>query len=125
MAFDKKISEALDKVVVESRTPKLGIWWLVDNKVISFQEEFRDVPPVGPSRDSDFMHYSEFPKLKLRGEYTDYPRGRVIYLEGPQRFAILGSKAMMDNKEALIKIAKDFSLPASKIALMADSHYEI
>lgn len=125
MAIDDELDKILEGLVVESRVPKLGIWWLVNGKVISFQEEFRDVAPVGPSRDSDLLHFTEFDKLGLPGDYTDYERGRVIFLEGPKQFVIYCSEDVAKSKEAIARVARDFSLPLAKLKVAVDPHYKM
>lgn len=123
--FDNKIEEALGNLFLESRTPKLGIWWIVKEAVVAFQVEFRDVPVVGVSRDSDLLHFKLFDKLALPGEYTDYERGRVIFLVKPAKFAIVGSHNLLAQKDLVVKIAREFNLPMSNLAIVADSHYDM
>lgn len=123
--FDGKIEEVFSSLFLESRTPKLGIWWVVKEAVVAFQVDFRDVPVVGVSRDSDLLHFQLFDKLALSGEYTDYERGRVVFLVKPAKFAIVGSKSLLTRKDLVVKIAREFHLPMSNLAIVADSHYDM
>lgn len=122
------IKDDLDKIfeglVVESRVPKIGIWWIVKDEVISFQEEFRNVSSTGLSRDTNFLHVSEFDKLKLPGEYDDYERGRVIFLEKSKKFAIYCSGKIANDKASIARVARDFSLPLKSLIVRQDPHYE-
>lgn len=123
--IDKKIDEALDGVIFESRTPKVGIFWVHGKELISFNQEIREVQPVAGFRDSDYAHYSEWDRLRIPGDYTDVPRGRVVQDVKNDRFIVYVPSFLASDKPVLIRIFREFSLPTSKITVTTDAHYEM
>lgn len=123
--FKDKIDKIFEEIIVESRTPKVGIFWFKDEEIISFTEEIRDKVPVAGFRDSDFDHYNAWDKLKIRGDYTDLPRGRVIQNVKEDKFLVYVPSFLLDDKHKLVQIFREFSLPTSKIKIVTDTHYEM
>jgi hypothetical protein len=125
MQNDEKLNKALENLVIESRVPKVGIWWFIDDQVYSFEEEFRLVEPVGGYRDGKYAHAQEWRRLQIPGEYTDYERGRVTMDNNDKVFKIICSNTLAQNKIALAKIARHFSLPLSRLKIETDLHYTV
>lgn len=126
MGLNEDIDKALDNIIVESRAPKVGIWWFIDGRVESAYTPARDVQPLRGTgvRDVDFNHYDYWPKLKIRGEYDSHERGRVMYKDNEDKYLIFCSTTISKNKAAIREIARTFSLPLSKIRIETDEHYE-
>ena len=124
----KKLDDELDKifesVVFESRVPKVGIWWKWKDSIISFTSEIRDVKEVNGFRDSEYNHFEEWDKLGLPGDYTSIPRGRVIQSLKDDKFIVYVPSILQKDRNFLLEIFREFSLPTSKIKILTDPHYE-
>lgn len=126
--INKKINEALDKLIIESSGPKVGIFWIVDNNIIAMTDESRNIPSIAGFKNTDKDHYSEWGKVKrslnLTGEYTDFPRGRVLLDVNNRKFIVFLPKRFADDKPTINKISREFSLPINHISIKTDAHYE-
>ena len=119
--YDEELARIFEEIVVESRAPTIGIWWLIDDKVVSFHEDLRDASAHG------LMHMTSFPKLKLPGHYADYDRGRVDYNPDTKQFLLYCGLNLSGDKVTLAKVAKDFNLPIAKnrIKVITSQQYDI
>jgi len=121
----------LNKLITESRLPKVGIFWIIGGDVISFLEEARDVSSISGFKDATHDHHTMWDKVvtsypKFRNmEYYEVPRGRVLFAGPRERYEIITSKKIAENGKYIRKIMREFSLPISKTAIVMDEHYEI
>ena len=113
------------KRVKADRVPKVGIFWIINDEVISFMEDLRLIKPVMGFRDSEFNHYSMWSKLRLRGDYTSKPRGRVIYNDNKEKFFVYLPSTLIKDRSVINKVLKTFNVPTSKALLKTDDHYEM
>lgn len=124
MNIDEELNKALDNIVVESRTPRVGIFWVNGPELVVFSDEVRKVREVAGFKDSDHNHYEAWPKLGLKGDYTSIPRGRVLYSVRDDKFLVYVPASLVKDKAILVKIFREFSLPTSKIKVSTDEHYD-
>jgi hypothetical protein len=123
--FEEKLDEIFEGIIVESRTPKVGIYWFKGNEIISFTEEVRGKKPVADFIDSEHDHYHAWDKLKIKGDYTSLPRGRVIKNVKEDKYLVYVPSDMLGDKKKLVQIFREFSLPTDKIKIVTDTHYEM
>jgi hypothetical protein len=104
-------------------TSKVGVFWIINGNVVSFQTE---VIPGQKYADSPFDHVHMWPRVISRypdlqsKDYDNVPRGRVTFIEGT--YIILTGRDW-ESPDILAKIRKEFSLPANAI-VKQDEHYE-
>ncbi len=113
------------KIIVENRQPKVGIFWIINDQIVSFTEDARTVRIINGFKDTDMDHYHMWPKLKIRGDYTNKPRGRVIYRAKDDKYMVYVPSSLTDDKRMLLKILREFSIPTSKFVIVTDEHYEM
>lgn len=123
MSIEKELDKALQ--IVESRLPKVGIWWYINGKVYAFEEDYRDVEAIQDVRDTNKLHYDEWDKLGIKGDYDEYERGRILMDSRDRVFIFACSKELSKDRRAIIKIARYFSLPLKRLKIVVDPHYTI
>ena len=57
-------------------------------------------------------------------EYTDYPRGRVLFHSTEEVFLVYSSQAIVNNPGVRAMILAEFKLPFAATKFEADYHYE-
>lgn len=123
--FEEEVDEVLEHVVFESRSPKVGIFWVTGSgTIISHVEEVREVIPMSGFKDTDITHYEYWDKLGFPGDYTSIPRGRVIYDVNKDKYLVFAPAEIRNDRKILTKIFREFSLPMKKVAVVDDPHYE-
>lgn len=116
----------LQKLRKQAGNPKVGVWWLINNNIISFT---KDIPRGAYATDADSpqdhinvwgMLLRAYPNLRSK-DYDNVPRGRVTLRDG--RFAILlGQQEFSQGVQN--KVMREFSLPANLTDVIVDEHYE-
>lgn len=110
--------------------PEVGIWWIIDGRLIADSIPYTEAPEeVGfrAGRNDHFQFFATLQKLmpELRGaDYTDAPRGRVIYDVTQQQFLCYGSKQFASSTAQQRLILDTFRLPVERTRFTADIHYE-
>lgn len=120
-----------DKLITESRMPKVGIFWFLGDEIIEFAQDQTAVPVnhVG-FKDSPWDHYAVWDKVvkvypQLQGkEYFDIPRGRVLYNTKDDMYHIITSTALANDQKKINKVMRAFSLPIRNTKAITDPHYE-
>jgi hypothetical protein len=123
----------VSKLIRESRTPKVGIFWIYDKNdrkyIVSFQDDVREVIEVAGFKDSEYNHYKNWREankvIKSSGDYTETPRGRVLFNVKRGKFIVYVSDKMSKDKTSLSLIMRDFSLPMANTVISADEHYNL
>lgn len=105
--------------------PKVGIYWIRNDKIVAFADDMNDVEVRDGFRDSDKGHIDYWERLGLPGEYFDLPRGRVIYNVKEDLFMVYMPSLLSKNEEVLSQIVEMFNLPRQKISIRFDTHYEL
>ncbi|HLO77404.1 MAG TPA: hypothetical protein VK196_13190 [Magnetospirillum sp.] len=123
--------------------PCVGIFWFVrdadgvstllaDKTSIDAAEPYGDclTHPTGHAEFWDGLSRLGAAGLKARGlptapawhEYEEFPRGRVVYWPGNQRFVIYADRRL-HRHEFINQIAAEFDLPEGRYTVQADPHY--
>ena len=125
----KKSSEGQRKRAARITEPRVGIFWLVDGKLLidstllSAAEKYEDF------RIHSGNHVSVWEKFQQNGtapremEYEEAPRGRVMYNAKSQRFTLLADKCILKDKRIVSKIMSEMNLPSKNMEKETDSHY--
>ena len=125
----KKSSEGQRKRAALITEPRVGIFWLVDGKLLidstllSAAEKYEDF------RIHSGNHISVWEKFQQNGtaprelEYEEAPRGRVMYNPKTRRFTLLADKCILKDKRIVSKIMSGMNLPSKNTDKGTDSHY--
>ncbi|MFS8037137.1 hypothetical protein ACI7BZ_09270 [Xanthobacter sp. AM11] len=112
------------------QTPCVGIFWFVMQagrpELLTCQTPWRDAEDYGDFKTEATAHYDFWPglrkRLKLVGEYEDWPRGRVVYHVRDAVFtAYIDRQLSGDGFRAAIREA--FHLPPERTRFAFDAHY--
>ena len=106
--------------------PKIGIFWLLENgRLIVDAVPYNKSDKISGNYVSYSDHYN-FWETKIRPdidqEYTDNPRGRVVYNLKTGKAKIMAGKKLLADKKLIARIVKVFDL--KKYILRSDEHYE-
>ena len=108
--------------------PLLGIFWLVDEKLIFDTTSLSEAERFGDNLNHPRGHIHVWEEFERTGrvprgsEYEEYPRGRVIFDTKNKKFMILGDKCILKDKGLIAQIKEDLHLP-TKAKHDPDSHY--
>lgn len=110
------------------RAPHLGIFWLVDGKLIIDSSPLSEAERYGDHMNHPRGHVHVWEEFERSGrvprgsEYEEYPRGRVMHHPASGEFTILADKCILDRKGMIAQIKKALHL-RNKVKLDKDSHY--
>lgn len=111
-------------------TPEIGIFWFIDGDLVPITLPYTEVKGVAGFRDNpnDHVHFFRTlqrvkPSLK-HTEYTDHPRGRVLYDEERDRFICYGSRRFVASAKERQLVTEAFRLPLDGTDFVPDLHYE-
>jgi hypothetical protein len=110
------------------QAPHLGIFWLVDGKLIFDSSPLSEAEPYGDHMTHPRSHVDVWARLERRGpvprgsQYEDYPRRRVIHHPATGEFTILADKCILRHKDLVIRIKKSLHL-SERVKLDTDLHY--
>jgi hypothetical protein len=110
------------------RASHLGIFWLVDGKLIFDSSPLSEAEPYGDHMTHPRSHVNVWEKFERRGlvprgsEYEEYPRGRVMLDTTDEGFTILADKCILKRKGMIAQIKRALHL-LKKVKLDTDSHY--
>jgi len=111
------------------REPKVGIFWLVNGKLIvditpiSHAESYGDC--LGHAK-SHLEYWTELQRANLipqDAEYEDSPRGRVVFNTTTGQYIFYADKCIREKSKVVHKILRDFALPEDGTVLTGDGHY--
>jgi len=106
----------------------LGIFWLVNGKLIIDSSPLTEAEPYGNHLGHPRSHievwekYQRGGKVPLEMEYEQAPRGRVMFDRTSDTFTILADKCILRRKDLIAGIKSELKLPKST-RLSTDSHY--
>jgi hypothetical protein len=109
--------------------PKLGIFYLVNGRIIS---ETADASTVGPSGSILFyprQHYELWSQLQKEdhdiGDLDCYalPRGRISFNVKTNRFQVLADWHILENTTLIERILRDFGLESADTDFREDEQY--
>jgi hypothetical protein len=108
--------------------PYLGIFWLVDGKLIIDSTPLTEAEPYGDSLTHPRSHvdtwaqFQQVGKAPRESEYEEYPRGRVMHHPKSGQYTILADKCILARKDLIAQITDALHLPA-KTKIGTDPHY--
>ena len=80
--------------------PKIGIFWIVDEKLIAKKVELSKIKEVNGLKDSEVSHFLEWEKMGFDiDEYDKFPRGKIVYKVSNERFLIYVTEEIIQDKK--------------------------
>ena len=113
-----------------SLEPQVGIVFLVGGEVLIESTPLSSVGISAGCQDHGGNHDRFWHVLlaqnavPLGSEYDEYPRGRIVYNVASRRFAVLLDRCIHERAKAVASIIELLHLPADRIEISTDSHYE-
>ena len=111
-------------------TPRLGIFWLVGEEIVSFSTPLDRAEHAGGFANYrhghvDLRRFVCRSRPRLRGvEYEFAPRGRVTYDVADDAFNLLVPTAFLNDRDITSRLVEGFSLPPAQVRVIADAHYD-
>jgi hypothetical protein len=111
-----------------TEAPLLGIFWLVNGKLVIDSTPLNEAEPYGEHRTHPRSHidtwtqYQRIGKVPHESEYEEFPRGRVMHHPKSGEFTILADKCILARKDLIAHIKDALHLPA-KTKIGTDPHY--
>jgi hypothetical protein len=107
--------------------PEVGIFWLIDNKMVADSIPWRQADIHGGfySKNDHAALWTTLQRLlpQWKGlEYTDYPRGRVLFDAMEEVFRVYSSRAIISGPALRNLILAEFKLPLAATKFAADYH---
>ena len=108
--------------------PYLGIFWLVDGKLIIDSTPLTEAEPYGDHVTHPQSHIDVWKQLQRIGkvphesEYEEFPRGRVMHHPKSGEYTLLADPCILARKDLIAEITKALNLP-KKTKLGSDPHY--
>jgi len=111
--------------------PQIGIWWIIDEMALACLESASTVEPVDGWRDISTSHFdywhgvlqNQRPELQS-DEYTDHPRGRVLFNEKANAFVVYGAQQFLKDVSQQRIVKNKFNLIGQKVKICHDRHYD-
>lgn len=110
-----------------SKTPRVGIFFLVDNEPLIASLPWTEIPCYAGYRTFGVGHIDFWGDLRERDRvpeavYDLFPRGRVSRHDATRTFTLFADRCIVRNKRLTGTILKLFNLPSST-RILADQHY--
>lgn len=111
-----------------AQTPLLGIFWLVDGKLVIDSAPVAAAAPYGSKVTHPADHIDLWEVWKRSGrapqgsEYEEYPRGRTIHSLASGEVTIFADRCILERKDIVKQIKQALHLP-EKTSLDVDQHY--
>jgi hypothetical protein len=109
--------------------PEVGIFWWIDNKVADSipwrQADAHGGFYCGKNDHAVFWRTLQRLRPQWQGkEYTDFPRGRVLFDSMEAVFLVYSSRGIVNSSDLKKMILTEFKLPLAATKFTADYHYE-
>jgi hypothetical protein len=110
--------------------PEVGIFWLVDNKLVADSIPWRQADLHGgfySGKKDHAVFWRTLQRLRPQWqgkEYTDFPRGRVLFDSMEAVFLVYSSRGIVNSSGLKKKILAEFKLPLAATKFVADYLYE-
>ena len=107
---------------------RLGIFWLVDGKLLIESAPLSECEQYGDHLNYPGSHVHVWEqslrigKAPAASEYEEFPRGRVIHDMKTKQFSLLADKCILKHRGIIAAIKKELRLP-KQISLGTDPHY--
>lgn len=108
--------------------PRLGIFWLVNGKLLlqsvplSESEERGDYRDFPGSHTDTWTEWVSIGKAPAESEYDEFPRGRITHDTKKKHFNLFADKCILRRKDLISTIQKEFHLP-KQTSVATDPHY--
>ena len=127
----KSVIERTKTVIKESRTPDVGIFWIIEGNLILDTVSYNSlsVCDFDGTKDYPRTHYEYWENMKrskipfaIENGWLDFLRGRVIYITQDKKFLIITdiSRFTDENKN---QVVEEFNLPKNT-EVVHNEHYE-
>jgi len=119
---------AADKKNNARTEARLGIFWLVDCKLLIDSAPLSECEQYGDHLNYPGSHIDVWERWKHVGnapaesEYEEYARGRVMRETKANKFTILADRCILKRKDLIAEIKKQLHLPKQTL-LGTDLHY--
>ena len=119
---------AADKTHDPKAEARLGIFWLVDGKLLIESAPLSECEQYGDHLNNQGSHirvwerWQEFGKAPAETEHEEYARGRVMSDSKTKRFTLLADRCILKRKELIAAIKNELHLP-KQTSLGTDPHY--
>ena len=101
----------------------VGIFWIVDDKLIAKKVSLSEIEEVNGFKDSGLSHFFEWEKMGFDiDEYDKFPRGRIVYDVFNNKFLIYAAKKIIKNKNYR-QLILDFFNIKENYEFIYDEHY--
>jgi len=116
------------KEVKPATKPRLGIFWLVDGKLLidtaplSECERYGDHLNYPGSHIRVWERWQQVGKAPVESEYEEFARGRVMCDTKTKAFTLLADKCILRRKDVIAAIKNELHLP-KRTTLGTDPHY--
>jgi hypothetical protein len=116
------------KKCVQQPEPRVGIFWLVDERLILDTTALSAAGKYDDSKIHEGDHVTFWEEMERRGEvprdtdYGEHPRGRANYNTKTQRFTLYADVCILRKKSMVKKLLRMMHLPEDT-ALSTDTHY--
>jgi hypothetical protein len=110
--------------------PEVGLFWLVDNKLVADSIPWPQADFYGGFYNGKNDHATFWTTLQRLvpqwkgNEYTDFPRGRVLYDSVEDVFLVYSSRGIVNSPGVRKMLLAEFKLPLAATKFEADYHYE-
>ena len=113
--------------------PMVGIFWLLNGRLILDASPLSEAEPYGDCLTHRKSHINFWGEQQRAGalpreiEYEEPPRGRVVFNQTSQRFALYADRCILKKKSVVNQVMKAMCLPASKTDVSTDGiggHYK-
>ena len=115
-------------MVATDNNGKVGIFWLVGNRLIIDTTPLSEAGNYGEFRIYDGDHVTFWSEMEKRGEvprgsdYDEHPRGRVNYNTRTKQFTLFLDRCILRQKSVVKRLMSLMNLP-DDTALSTDGHY--
>jgi len=109
--------------------PRLGIFWLVDGKLLIDSAPLSECEQYGDHLNYPGSHIDVWEQWKHVGnvsaesEYEEFPRGRVMCGTSTNTFTLLADRCILKRKDLIATIKDELHLPKQTM-LGTDPHYQ-
>lgn len=108
--------------------PRLGIFWVVNGRLLSDSVPLSESEQRGDYRDYPGSHldkwteWARIGKAPAESEYDEFPRGRITHDTKNEHFNLFADRCILKRKDLIAGIRKEFHLP-KQTSLGTDPHY--
>jgi hypothetical protein len=116
------------KGCVQQPEPRVGIFWLVDKRLIIDTTAISEAGDYGDFKIHEGDHVTHWAAMDKRGEvprgtdYEEHPRGRAVFNTKTEQFILYADRCILRKKSVVKKLLRIMHLP-DNTALSTDEQY--